>query len=91
MDRIDCECVRRNSILHSNYLFDFLVIGQPIIKTHIEKKPVTETGFHLEQSELSEGKQDEILMELARLSMDFGLCCTQLRFSYVDEKMRKLE
>jgi hypothetical protein len=82
MDRIDSECIRRNALLHSSYLFDFLVIGQPIIQTHLEKKRMDETGFNLNQDCLTEEKQEEILIELANLSVDFGFCCTQLRFSY---------
>jgi hypothetical protein len=82
MDRVDSECVRRNALLHSSYLFDFLVIGQPIVQTHLEKKQMDETGFNLNQNDLTEERQEEILMELGKLSVDFGFCCTQLRFSY---------
>ena len=81
MDRVDLECVRRNSILHSHYLFDFLVIGAPIVQTHFEKKKKDQDGFALNQTLLTEKRQIEILEELGILSVDFGFCCTQLRFS----------
>lgn len=76
MRDIDAERDRRNSLLHSNFIFDFLAIGQPVISNIIKK----ESGSaKIHNVELSAKYRDCILKELASLAYRFSMVCVQLR------------
>lgn len=76
MDEIDAERERRNSLVHSSFLFDFLAIDQPVIST--EKKKVNGEAQFV-QNELSSENRDRVLKEIADLSFRFSMACVQLR------------
>jgi hypothetical protein len=76
MKKLDAERSRRNGLLHSNFIFDFLAIGQPVISNEIRK----ENGVaKIHNNELSIEVRDGVLKELADLSFRFSMACSQLR------------
>lgn len=79
MARLHAERRRRNSLLHAQYLFDFLAIGAPVLRTDIER---TDTGVQFKQEELSPERCDEILGEVAALSLHLNMVCVQLIHAY---------
>ncbi|UWR27373.1 hypothetical protein K3757_05380 [Sulfitobacter sp. S223] len=76
LKQLDEERIRRNGLLHSNFIFDFLAIGQPVISNQVKK----ENGVaQIHNHELSVEVRDGILQELADLSFRFSMVCMQLR------------
>lgn len=79
VDRLHTERKRRNGILHSQFLFDFLAIGQPIMRSDVYRR-----GHDVDftQEDLSQARCDEIMGELAELAFDLNFVCVQLRHVY---------
>jgi hypothetical protein len=80
--RLHAERQRRNGLLHAQYLFDFLAIGAPVLRTHVQR---LEGELNFDQQELSPGRCDEIMREVVQLSFDLNIICVQLYHSYRDE------
>lgn len=76
VERLHDERRRRNSILHAQFMFDFLAIGAPVVRTHI-KRQGAEPLF--DQEELSSERCDDIMGEIGRLAFDLGLLIVSLR------------
>jgi hypothetical protein len=76
MKKLDVERNRRNGLLHSTFIFDFLAIGQPVISNEVSKQNGVAKVYN---NELSVENRDGILKELADLSVDFSMACLQLR------------
>lgn len=75
-ERLDAERERRNGILHAQFLFDFLSVGIPVMRSHIKKN---EGAPEIDQEYLSSDRCDEILAEVAELAFDFGTTVTFVR------------
>lgn len=82
IERLHAERRRRNGLLHAQYLFDFLAIGAPVLRTDVQRY---EGEPHFSQEELSAQRCEEILGEIAQLSFDLGMICVQLRHAYSGE------
>lgn len=80
--RLHAERRRRNGLLHAQYLFDFLTTGAPVMRTDIDR---TDTGVQFKQDELSPERCNEILEEVAVLSLDLNMVCVQLIHAYPNE------
>lgn len=78
-DRLDRERIRRNSILHAQFLFDFLVIGCPAMQVNVRRQG---NNVEFTQENLSPARCEEILNELAKLAIDLNFICVQLRHVY---------
>lgn len=76
MKDLDAERDRRNGLLHSNFIFDFLAIGQPVISNVIRKE---NGAAKIHNNELSAKTRDGILKELAALAYRFSMACAQLK------------
>lgn len=76
MKDLDAERDRRNGLLHSNFIFDFLAIGQPVISNAIRKE---NGAAKIHNNELSAKTRDGILKELAALAYRFSMACAQLQ------------
>lgn len=70
---------RRNGLLHSQYVFDFLAIGAPVLRTDAHR---FDGDFQIDHEELSAERCDLILDEVALLSYDLGHICSQLHHVY---------
>jgi hypothetical protein len=79
VDRLHEERRRRNSILHAQFLMDFLAIGAPVVRTHV-KRQAGDVIF--EQEDLSPTRCDTIMGEIAQLAFDLGMICVQLIHVY---------
>lgn len=66
--RLQAERQRRNSILHSQYLYDFVKIGHPVLQ-------VDRRG---ENTDWPDERQEELLDQLARLLLDAGRARIQI-------------
>lgn len=77
--RLHAERRRRNGILHAQFLFDFLAIDAPIIRTDIRR---TSKGVVFESENLTPARCEQTNEEVARLSFDLNLICVQLRNAY---------
>jgi|GEM_PF-1417593 len=82
VERLHAERLRRNGILHAQFLFDFLAIGQPVMRLEVRRQ-----GGELKftQEDLSHAKCEEIMAELAKLAFDLNLICVQLRHVYKEK------
>ena len=60
--RLHAERKRRNSILHSQYLYDFVKIGHPVLQTDPRG----------EQTNWTDERQMELLDQLTKLAFDTG-------------------
>ena len=75
VERLHQERRRRNSILHAQFLFDFLAIGVPVMRTHVQRQA---GNIIFDQEDLSAAKRDLILSELAELASNLNMICVQL-------------
>lgn len=66
--RLHAERNRRNGLLHAQFLFDFLDIGQPVMRSHLHNRG-GEVVF--EHEDLSAERCEQIMKDLASLSLDF--------------------
>lgn len=78
-DRLHAERHRRNGILHAQFLFDFLALGAPIMRTHVRRKGGSTV---LENEDLSPERCGQIISEVALLGFDLNMVCVQLRHVY---------
>lgn len=74
--RLDDEKERRNGLLHAQYLFDFLAVGGPVMRSRIKNE---DGAPEFDQEYLTPERCDEILTEVAQLSVDFGFAVTNIR------------
>lgn len=70
--RLHAERQRRNSILHSQYLYDFVRIGHPVMQ--IDRRG--------ENTDWTDERQNELLRTLAVLAFDTGQARIQLVHGY---------
>jgi hypothetical protein len=78
-DRLHAERRRRNGILHAQFLFDFLTIGAPVVRTHVTQR---NGNLIFEQDDLSPSRCDEIMRDLAQLAFDLNMLCVQLYHTF---------
>ncbi|WP_026793239.1 hypothetical protein [Pleomorphomonas oryzae] len=81
--RLHQERDRRNSILHSKYLFDFLAIGIPVLRTRARRQNEV---VSLDQEYLSPDRCRQIMDEIGFLSFDLNMIFVQLLHVYNYEK-----
>jgi len=74
-ERLHTARHRRNELLHSQYLFEFLQIGQPVLRSN-RRRAGGEERF--EQEHLGAAAQAALLAELAMLGSDLSLAYSQL-------------
>ena len=79
VERLHQERRRRNGILHAQFLFDFLAIGAPVMRTHVQRQAGNAV---FDQEDLSPKRCDDILGELALLAFDLNMICVQLIHVY---------
>lgn len=75
IERLHGERRARNTLLHSQYVFDFLEIGQPILRSDRRKMNGSVT---FERQDLSSEQQAALLDRVAHLAMDINLARVQL-------------
>ena len=75
VESIHGERKRRNGLLHSKFLFDFLAIGYPVMRTNVRRR---DGGLSFEREDLSSERRDEIMHEMAALAMELNMLCVQL-------------
>lgn len=79
IQRLDDERARRNSLVHSQYLFEFVDIGLASLKSHRQKVDGKAT---LDQQHLTKPAQEKLLNDLIRLAMDVNFAHVQLIHDY---------
>ncbi|MGJ4890157.1 hypothetical protein ACQR1Y_18290 [Bradyrhizobium sp. HKCCYLRH3099] len=84
LKRLRAEASRRNKIVHSMYIFDFMEIGCAPLRSKRTRK-VGELSFDQEQVDAS--YINEATTEVVELSFDAGMLLVQLR--HWDEKLRR--
>ena len=75
VENIHGERKRRNGLLHSQFLFDFLAIGAPVMRTNARRR---DGVVVFEQEDLSNERCDEIMHEMAALAMELNMLSVQL-------------
>lgn len=75
VERLHLERERRNSLIHSKFLFDFLAIGAPVISTGTTRQ---DGGFSFQQNGLTREYCDSVLREIAELYIDLNHAHVQL-------------
>lgn len=78
--RLHQERERRNGLMHGQFLFDFLGLGGPTLRTHVKSR---DGGAVFDQEWLSPKNCEIIMGESADMSLDLGRICVQLSHSYV--------
>lgn len=86
IDKLHKERERRNVLLHSYYMFDFLEIGAPVLRSHREHTP---GGYNLNQQYITPNYQDELLHEIIALAFETGVMHKQLIHAYGDNDSKK--
>lgn len=79
VERLQNERRRRNGIMHAQFLFEFLPINVPVLRSHLQREgdiPV------FDQEHLSPERCGQIIEELSQLAFDLNMICVQLRHSY---------
>jgi len=66
---------QRNALLHSQYLFDFQALGQPVLRSHRRRQA---GDVYFDQEGLSKEAQDKMLQHLADLCVEVNFAQTQL-------------
>lgn len=79
IQRLHEERQRRNSLLHSQYLFHFVDIGLPVLQSD-RRRQGGEVNF--EQKDLSPEAQRILLDDLGRLAIDMNFAHVQLVHDY---------
>lgn len=79
IQRLNDERGRRNGLVHSQYLFEFVEIGGPPMRSD-RKRAEGETVFVRE--DLTKDAQEALLKNLAQLAMDVGFAHVQLVHDY---------
>jgi hypothetical protein len=79
MQRLRTEATRRNKIVHSLYIFDFMEIGHPPLRSKRTRK----TGeISFDQAQVDAAYIDRATSDVAELSFDVGMLLVQLRHWY---------
>ena len=73
--RLKTEAARRNRIVHSLYIFDFMKIEAPQIRS---KRKLKKGDVDFEQEDIDEKFIAMSISEVAELSFDIGMALTQL-------------
>lgn len=81
VQRLHAERTRRNGLLHSSFLFETLSIDNAVLRTHVVRR---DGEPYFDQEWLSSSRCEEILDEVASLSIDFGHIYLQLIAAYDD-------
>lgn len=79
MQRLRAEATRRNKIVHSLYLFDFMKIGHPPLRSKRTRK---KSGALFDQEHVDAAYISKATADVARLSFDVGMALVQLRHRY---------
>jgi hypothetical protein len=77
--RLKEEATRRNKIVHSLYIFDFMEIGAPPIRSKRKRK---RGEVDLDQEPIDTEFIASATQQVAELSFDLGMALTQLRHWY---------
>lgn len=88
ISRLHAERRRRNGILHAQFLFDFLTIGAPVLRTHVRKIGGSAV---FDSEDLSASRCDQIISELGQLSFDLNRIHIQLVHAYVPSVRDSME
>lgn len=83
INRLHDERRRRNDLLHAQYIFEFLALGEPILKANRYRKG---GNFTRTQEPLSPDRRDEIMTEMANIAFDLSSVCLQLVHLYKDSE-----
>ncbi len=75
------EGARRNGIVHSLHVFDFVKIGAPVFRNRMRPHP---KGFRIKNANVDEKEADNVVAEIAQLLWDTGLAHVQLVHWYED-------
>lgn len=70
VDRLHGERKRRNGILHAQFLFDFLAIGAPVVRTHVRRE---QGDVIFDSEDLSPERCSQIMDDLDSLGFDLGM------------------
>ncbi|UPJ59481.1 hypothetical protein [Bradyrhizobium sp. 192] len=84
MQRLRAEVTRRNKIVHSLYIFDFMKIGYPPLRSKRTRK---KTGASFDQEHVDAAYISKATSDVAILSFDAGMALVQLRHWY--EKLKR--
>ncbi|MGD0185210.1 MAG: hypothetical protein ABSC25_08155 [Roseiarcus sp.] len=76
IQRLKAEATRRNKIVHSAYILDFMEIGAPPLRSKRKRK---RGDFDFDQEDIDAKFIGRATSELAELSFDVGMALTQLR------------
>ena len=76
MQRLRTEATRRNKIVHSLYIFDFMKIGYPPLRSKRTRK---KTGASFDQEHVDAAYISTATSDVAVLSFDVGMVLVQLR------------
>lgn len=84
LERLRQEGRRRNAIVHSQYLFEFVEAGMPPLRSDRRKKG---GAAEFEQEDLDSERTEAILKELAMLAFDLSQARVQLVHWYAAEEL----
>jgi hypothetical protein len=79
MQRLRAEATRRNKIVHSLYILDFMKIGQPPVRSKRTRK---KSGTSFDQEHVDAVYIDKATSDVAGLSFDVGMVLVQPRHWY---------
>jgi hypothetical protein len=79
MQRLRAEAARRNKIVHSLYIFDFMKIGHPPMRSKRTRK---KNGTSFDQEHVDAAYISKATSDVAELSFDVGMALVQLRHWY---------
>ncbi|MGY2932801.1 hypothetical protein [Bradyrhizobium sp. CW1] len=79
MQRLRAEATRRNKIVHSLYIFDFMKIGHSPVRSKWTRR---KTGASFDQEHVDAAYIDRATSDVAGLSFDVGMVLVQLRNWY---------
>lgn len=79
MQRLRAEATRRNKTVHSLYIFDFMKIGQPPVRSKRTRK---KSGALFDQEHVDAAYISKATSDVAELSFDVGMVLVQLRHWY---------
>jgi hypothetical protein len=77
IQRLRAEATRRNTIVHSLYIFDFMKIGAPPLRSKRKRKfdAIAFDQEHIDADSISQATSD-----VTKLSFDIGMALVQLRY-----------
>jgi hypothetical protein len=80
--RLHDERARRNSLVHSQYLFEFVDAGLPPLRSHRKKVKKVDGEVTFDQQHLTKAAQEKLLSDLAQLAVDVNFTHVQLIHDY---------